>query len=205
LDLSATTDLTAFVLIGRVDGELRVWAYFWIPEDSVAEAARRDRAPYDVWVRECLLRTTPGKVIDYAFVARDIGEITAGLDVAAIAFDRWRMDRMKSALEAAGVDLPLQPFGQGFQSMSPAMDALEADLLKGNVAHGGHPVLSMCAANAVSVPDPAGNRKLDKSKATGRIDGMVALTMACGVEAIAEDIAPVTPWDADPSYSLADI
>lgn len=181
LDLSATTDLTAFVMVARDGERLNVWPFFWMPQDSVYEAAKRDRAPYDVWVREGLLRTTPGKVIDYAFVARDIGEITAGLDVANIAFDRWRMDRMKLALETAGIDLPLEPFGQGYQSMSPALDALEADLLKGNLAHGGHPVLSMCAANAVAVPDPAGNRKLDKSKATGRIDGMVALAMACGV------------------------
>lgn len=204
LDLSATTDLTAFVLAARDDdGTLHVHPYFWMPLDSVAEASRRDRAPYDLWVREGLLRTTPGKVIDYAFVARDIGEITAGLDVAGVAFDRWRMDRMQAALETAGVDLPLEPFGQGYQSMSPAMDALEADLLQGKVAHGGHPVLSMCAANAVAVPDPAGNRKLDKSKATGRIDGMVALVMASGIAATHEAVE-LTPWDVDPEYSLAD-
>jgi phage terminase large subunit-like protein len=184
--------LTALVLVGREGARLNVWPFFWMPQDSVYEAARRDKAPYDVWVREGLLRTTPGKVIDYAFVARDIGEITAGLDVANIAFDRWRMDRMKLALEGAGVDLPLEAFGQGYQSMSPALDALEADLLAGNLAHGGHPVLTMCAANAVAVPDPAGNRKLDKSKATGRIDGMVALTMASGVMAIQRE-AEVTP------------
>lgn len=206
LDLSATTDLTALVLIGRdAAGALNVYPHFWMPHDAVPEASRRDRAPYDVWVREGLLRTTPGKVIDYAFVARDIGEICAGLDVAQIAFDRWRMDRMKAALEGAGVDLPLEPFGQGFQSMSPAMDALEADLLQERVLHGGHPVLAMCAANAVAVRDPAGNRKLDKSKATGRIDGMVALTMACGAEAKAAEAFTPTPWDVNPHFSLADI
>jgi phage terminase large subunit-like protein len=41
----------------------------------------------------------------------------------------------------------------------------------------------MCAANAVVIKDPAGNRKLDKVKSTGRIDGIVALTIAEGVEA----------------------
>jgi phage terminase large subunit-like protein len=166
-----------------------------MPQDSVAEASRRDRAPYDLWVKQGLLRTTPGKVIDYSFVARDIGEITAGLNVAKLAFDRWRMDRMQFALDAAGVVLPLEPFGQGYQSMSPALDALEADLLNGVVRHGGHPVLAMCAANAVAVPDPAGNRKLDKSKATGRIDGLVALAMAEGVEAMnAESSVSVDEW-----------
>jgi len=190
LDLSATTDLTALVLTCRKDGLLHVQPFFWMPLDSVEEASKRDRAPYDVWVRDGLLRTTPGKVIDYDFVAHDIGEICAGLNIGKIAFDRWRMDRMKGALERQGVELPLEPFGQGYVSMSPALDALEADLLNGIVRHGGHPVLAMCAANAVAVPDPAGNRKLDKSKATGRIDGMQALAMAEGVEAMSAESEP---------------
>jgi phage terminase large subunit-like protein len=201
LDLSATTDLTALVLTCRMDGELHVRPFFWMPHDSVQEAVRRDKAPYDVWVREGLMRTTPGKVIDYAFVARDIGEICSGLSVAKIGFDRWRMDRMQTALAAGGVELPLEPFGQGFVSMSPALDALEADLLKETIRHGGHPVLAMCAANAVATQDPAGNRKLDKAKATGRIDGLVALAMAEGVEAMMQEAPAFSPWD-DPSFSL---
>jgi phage terminase large subunit-like protein len=59
----------------------------------------------------------------------------------------------------------------------------------------------MCAANAVAVSDPAGNRKLDKHKATGRIDGLVALAMAEGVEAMMQELVPVSPWD-DPAFSL---
>jgi phage terminase large subunit-like protein len=201
LDLSATTDLTALVLTCRVGSELFVRSFFWMPLDSVAEASRRDKAPYDVWVREGLLRTTPGKVIDYDYVAKDIGEICSGLSIAKIGFDRWRMDRMQQALQRQGVELPLEPFGQGYMSMSPALDALEADLLKECVRHGGHPVLAMCAANAVAVSDPAGNRKLDKAKATGRIDGLVALAMAEGVEAMMQEAVPVSPWD-DPNFSL---
>jgi phage terminase large subunit-like protein len=201
LDLSATTDLTALVLTCRKDDLVGVRPFFWMPLESVAEASRRDKAPYDVWVREGLLRTTPGKVIDYDYVARDIGEICSGLSIAKIGFDRWRMDRMQQALARQGVDLPLEPFGQGYMSMSPALDALEADLLKECILHGGHPVLAMCAANAVAVSDPAGNRKLDKAKATGRIDGLVALAMAEGVEAMMQELIPVSPWD-DPNFSL---
>lgn len=187
LDLSATTDLTSLVLTCRVDGVLHVLPFFWMPHDSVRDASKRDGANYEVWVREGLIRTTPGKVIDYDFVARDVGDITANLNIAKIAFDRWRMDRMQGALDRQGVVLPLEPFGQGFQSMSPALDALEADLLAGKLRHGDNGPLGMCARNAVSTPDPAGNRKLDKSKATGRIDGMVALAMAAGVEAMNAD------------------
>lgn len=187
LDLSATTDLTSLVLTQRQAGKLMVRPWFWMPEANIAEATKRDRAPYDVWVREGLIRTTPGPVIDYAFVARDVAEICAGLPVQRIGFDRWRMDRLKLELERIGVELPLEPFGQGFMSMSPALDALEEDLLQNRLLHGGNGPLGMCAANAVAVRDPAGNRKLDKSKATGRIDGLVALAMARGVEAMLTD------------------
>lgn len=201
IDLSATTDLTALVLTNRQDDVLAVQAHFWMPEDMVEIASKRDRAPYDVWVRQGFIRTTPGPVIDYDFVARDIGEICSGLQIENLAFDRWRMDRMKGAMERQGVVLPLEPFGQGFVSMSPAIDALEADLLSGKVRHGANPVLTMCAANAVAILDPAGNRKLDKSKSTGRIDGMVALAMAEGVEAMNKTPeVPVDSWIA--SYAL---
>lgn len=202
LDLSSTTDLTAFVLTVRDDdGRLHVLPFFWMPMDTVMDAAKRDRAPYDVWVRQGLLRTTPGKVIDYRFVARDIGQITEGMSIAKVGFDRWRMDRMQTALIEEEVDLPLEPFGQGFASMSPALDSLEADLLQEQLIHDGHPVLAMCAANAVAVKDTAENRKLDKSKATGRIDGMVALAMAEGVETKGAEPAAASPWD-DPDFVM---
>lgn len=195
LDLSSTTDLTSLVLTNRRDDDISVLPFFWMPHDTVLEAKKRDKAPYDVWVKKGLIRTTPGKVLDYDFIARDIGVITADLDIAAIGFDRWRMDRMKAALERQEVVLPLVPFGQGFKDMSPALDALEEDLLKERLLHGGNPVLAMCAANAVAVEDPAENRKLDKVKATGRIDGMVALAMAEGVQTMKADAdTPVDDW-----------
>lgn len=204
LDLSSTTDLTSLVLTNRQADGLHVRPYFWMPRDTVLEAKKRDRAPYDVWVKKGLLRTTPGKVIDYDFVARDIGVICADLDIAMIAFDRWRMDRMKSALERQEVELPLVAFGQGFASMSPALDALESDLLQEQLFHGGHPVLAMCAANAVAVEDAAENRKLDKAKATGRIDGMQALAMAEGVETMtATTETSVDEWIASLRASAA--
>ena len=181
LDLSARLDLTALVIVGQVEGVWHVQPHFWTPEQGLADRARKDRAPYDVWARQGLLHTTPGASVDYAFVATDMAEILSDLDVRAVAFDRWRIDLLKRELDAIGCDLPLEPFGQGFRDMAPALDALEAELLNHRIAHGGHAVLQMCAANAVVAKDPTGARKLDKSKVTGRIDGMVALAMALGV------------------------
>jgi len=181
LDLSARTDLTALVIVGEVDGVWHVQPHFWTPSQGLEERARRDRAPYDVWHRQGVLRTTPGATVDYEHVAADMLEIFADLEVQAIAYDRWRIDLMRKELDRLGADLPLVEWGQGYKDMAPALDALEAELLNGRIAHGGNPLLTWCAANAVVTKDPTGARKLDKAKATGRIDGLQALAMAMGV------------------------
>ena len=181
LDLSARTDLTALVIAGKIAGVWHITAHFWTPENGLIERSKRDRQPYDVWVRQGYLNTTPGSTVDYEFVAQDIAEILSGLNVQSVAFDRWRIDLLKKEFDALGIVLPLVEYGQGFKDMSPALDALEAELLNGRIAHGAHPVMTMCAANAIVTKDAAGNRKLDKHKATGRIDGLVALAMAFGV------------------------
>jgi len=72
------------------------------------------------------------------------------------------------------------PYGQGTLSMTPALRALEVKLLGKQLRHGNHPILEMCAKNA-KVTGDSGARKFDKKHQRGRIDGMVALAMACGV------------------------
>lgn len=181
LDLSARNDLTALVLIAQdADGRWHVRCEFFAPLTGIHDRATRDRAPYDVWHQQGRLTATPGASVDYEAVARRLAEVCDTYPVQTIAFDRWRIDVLKAELSRLGVELPLEPFGQGFRDMGPALDLLEADLLNEAVRHGNHPILTWCAANAVATTDPAGNRKLDKHKATGRIDGMVALAMARG-------------------------
>lgn len=182
LDLSARTDLTACVFLGRKGEKYYTYPTVWTPEMGLVDRAKRDRVPYDLWVKQGYLFTTPGATVDYEYVAKHIGEIASDVKILhAIAFDRWRIDVFKKECDKLGLELPLVPFGQGFKDMSPALDTLEAQLLNARIVHNNNPALNMAAANAVVVKDPAGGRKLDKSKATNRIDPMVALTMACGV------------------------
>lgn len=205
LDLSLTTDLTALVLIAQEAGLWHVLPIFWTPESTLVERSKRDRSPYDAWVRDGFMKATPGPAVEYDFVARDIAAITEGMDVRKIGFDRHRMKTLQAELDRLGVVLPFEEFAQGFVSMAPAIDRAEIEFLHTRFRHGGHPVLSMCAANAIIVQDAAGNRKMDKSKSTGRIDGMVSLAMAVGVATgLNEDDTPApSPWD-DPNFSLTE-
>ena len=180
LDLSAKTDLTAMVVIAFRE-KWHVKSYFWTPEKGLRDRAKRDRAPYDVWEKEGLIRAIPGASVDYEAVARDMRDILQDSEVKAIAFDRWRFDLLKKELDEIGADWNLIPFGQGFKDMAPAIDKLEELFLNEQLAHGNNKVLEMCMANARIEQDAAGNRKMNKAKATGRIDGAVALAMAVGV------------------------
>jgi phage terminase large subunit-like protein len=196
LDLSETSDLTAFVLICPIDKRIHVRPTFWLPDDGLLVRSRKDRVPYDQWHREGFLETTPGRSIEYEMVAKRIVDTMSEFNVRKIAFDRWNMKHLVPWLVKAGLSLErvealFEPFGQGFQSMSPALNELETMLRNGRVNHGGHPVLTMCARNSIVNRDPAGGRKLDKKKSRGRIDGMVALAMAASVAAAEMNEAPV--------------
>ena len=183
LDLSAVGDLTALVLVGQVEGVWQVHPTFWLPADGLTQKARADRVPYDLWHRDGYLEAAPGSSIDYEYVAEYLRGVFDSYDVRTIAFDRWGFRHLRPWLLKAGfteafIEAHFTEFGQGYQDMSPSLRALEGEILNARLAHGGHPVLTMCAANAVIATDPAGNRKFEKAKASGRIDGMVALAMA---------------------------
>ena len=185
LDLSSVSDLTALVLLSERDGKFDVNPTFWLPETGLAEKSRDDRVPYDIWARDGYLQTTPGKSIEYEFVAEYLRGVFDSCNVRAMAFDRYNMKFLKPWLERVGFsEEELErfiEFGQGFISMSPALRETESLLLGNKLRHGKHPVLTMCASNAVTITDSTGNRKLAKQKSSGRIDGMVALAMAVGV------------------------
>ena len=188
LDLSSVNDLTAFVLIGKIRDTWHVKPTFWLPGVGLEQKSRSDRVPYDVWAKNGYLETTPGSTVEYEFVAKHLKKVFDVYNIRKLAFDRWNMKHFKPWLEREGFSIQFMEerfveFGQGTQSMSPALRDLESAILEGKLAHGNHPVLSMCASCAVIEGKDDANRKLSKNRSTGRIDGLVALAMASGVAA----------------------
>ena len=177
LDLGATRDLTALVIVLQDAEEVfHVKPYCWLPGD-LYERSEQDRAPYAAWAKLGLL-TAIGPTTDPRVIAQKIAEINATNKIAALAFDRWRISDLKREMDAIGCSIPIEPHGQGYRDMSPAVDIVERLVIQKKLRHGAHPVLAWCAANAVVTRDPAGGRKLDKAKSSGRIDALVALAMA---------------------------
>lgn len=180
LDLSSTTDVTAFVLVFPPQGPAdpyQVLCWFWIPEETMKLRTKRDRMQYQTWVRQGYMSTTPGDAIDHDFVLAKIGDLCEWYDIQEIAFDRWGAAQVQAKLQELGGPDWLVQFGQGFASMSAPMNELERLIFAERLAHGGNPVLSWMAGNLVATMDSAGNKKPDKAKSTEKIDGMVALLM----------------------------
>jgi len=204
LDLSATSDLTALVLMAPVNGRFHVKPVFWLPREGLREKAARDRVPYDLWHRDGFLEVTPGKSVEYEFVAEYLRGVFDRYDVVQLGFDDWNFRHLKPWLVRAGfpeeeLEAKFLPIRQNYKDMSPALRALESALLEQKIVHDGHPVLSMCAANAVVVSDGKENRMLTKAKSHGRIDGMVALALAQAVAGTYEappvlDIGAMLIW-----------
>ena len=189
LDLSSTTDITAFVLVfPPLDEEdkYHILPYFWIPEENVDLRVRRDHVPYDLWEKQGTLLTTEGNVVHYGYIEKFIEKLNERFNIHEIAYDRWGAVQMVQNLE--GMGFTVVPFGQGFKDMNPPTKELMKLTLEKRIAHGGHPVLRWMMDNIFIKTDPAGNIKPDKEKSTEKIDGVVATIMAldrairCGLD-----------------------
>lgn len=179
LDLSSSGDITALVLMfpPRTDDEKYIMlSYFWVPEDTVPKRVQQTSVPYDNWVAQGYVQATPGNVIDYAYIQNTIGELSYKYHIREIAFDRWGSNMLVERLTEMG--LTVVPFGQGYKDMSPASRAFYEELMKGNIIHGGNPVMKWMCGNVVIEQDPAGNIKPTKAKSKDKIDGVVAAIMA---------------------------
>ena len=179
LDLSSSGDITAFVLMFPPCTETEPYymlPFFWVPEDTIPLRVKRASVPYDVWVRQGYLMSTEGNVIHYGFIEKVIEQLGELYHIREIAFDRWGAVQMVQNLEGAG--FTVVPIGQGYRDMSPPTKAFYELLMKGEIIHGGNPVMRWMAGNVVVETDPAGNIKPTKAKSAEKIDGIVAAIMA---------------------------
>lgn len=195
LDLASVHDLCALIIASEDGG---IEPHFWLPEHGLAEKSKLDHVPYDVWAKQGLLHTTPGKAVEFEYVAEFLRGVFDRCDVQKAGFDRALMKYLMPWLKKAGFsDEELSRFvevGQGTLSMTPALREMEVGLLNTRYRHGNHPILNMCSHNARVVGE-SGARKFDKSKTRGRIDGMTAWANAVSVMPIAvQDSGSLNDW-----------
>ncbi|MDP6709413.1 MAG: terminase large subunit [Alphaproteobacteria bacterium] len=179
LDLSATTDLTALVLVfPDDDGGYDVLPYFFCPKESVERRARRDRVPYPEWVRDGHLIATEGATVDYQAVLKTIEILAARYEIRRVALDDWNSTMLYNAISELGLEAALVRLG--WKSYNTPTKELERLVIDHELRHGGHPVMRWNAANVSVATDPAGNLKPAKDKSSDRIDGIIGLILGLG-------------------------
>ena len=177
LDLSSTTDISAFVMaFQQADGRVYLIPRFWLPAENVRKRADRDHVPYDVWERNGWLTLTPGNAVDYDVIRRDIQDLASKYWIQSLRIDPWNATQLATQLQGDG--LPVEFFRQGYQSLSGPSKELEKFILRRELVHPHNPVLTWMAGNVAVEKDAAENIKPSKARSTERIDGIVAAVMA---------------------------
>lgn len=188
LDLSTRNDLSALTLFFEEDGRQIVVPFFWVPAEDARRRSRVDRVPYEQWIADGLLTATPAPVVDQGFIREDINRIAREYGLAELAFDGWNASKLTLELQGDGVRVV--EMRQGFRDLSEATKHLGALVTGRTLQHGGHPVLRWMASNMVVRENAEGYFMPDKSKATERIDGVVALIMAVAVACRRRSVEP---------------
>lgn len=208
LDLSSTTDLCAFNFIAPFTtgkpGFDCFW-HFWMPKQGLAERCKRDRVPYDKWIKEGWITATEGNVVDYdairAFLSGKIEHplvgtppVTSCVKIQELAFDRWGATHLATQLLGDGVNMV--QLGQGYGSMSAPSKELLRLIGLAQLNHGGNPVARWMANCTIFINDGAENIKPDKPdrmRSIKRIDGIVAT-----IDSLARAIVPREPVPGAP-------
>lgn len=192
LDLASINDTTSLVLIFPADDgdNFDVLCFFWLPEMTYTDRINKDGVNYDIWEKEGYINLTPGNVTDYNYIYSEITGFTKygkktdkpGIldmfNLQSIGYDRFNSSQLVIDLIDQGIEMT--PFGQGYQSMNTPTKGIQKLILSTKLNHGGNPVLRWQFGNVHITRNPAGDIKIDKSKSSDKVDGVVALVMAYG-------------------------
>ena len=173
VDLSATTDITSVNLEFPLHDGRYAWInHCFLPEDGILEKERRDKVPYTAWAREGYITLTPGPTIDYEWIQSYIMEMSKIYQIQEVDYDPWNSTQFANNLMNEGFECV--EIRQGFKTLSEPIKDVEKLILEKRLITFNNPVLRFAISNAVPSLDPAGNIKLDKSKASKRIDPIIA-------------------------------
>jgi phage terminase large subunit-like protein len=172
LDLSSKSDITAVVMLFPDGDNLTIIGRYYVPESTLHDPNNKNRNFYAAWTRAGYLHTTPGNIVDYAVIQRDIIELGELYNVISISYDSWNATYLTTQLQQHG--FTTEKVGQGFASMSPACKEYETYVASKRIMHDNNPVMNWAISNMVIDMDAAGNVKPNKKKAPNKIDPVVA-------------------------------
>ena len=189
LDLASTRDISALVLLFKVEEKFIILPYFFIPLENAKKRSERDGVDYVSWIRDGHIIGTEGDVADYNFIKAKINELSKKYRIQSIAYDRWNASQLVIDLINDGANMT--PFGQGFVSMSAPTKSAELEIISKRLIHNNNPAMNWMISNVAIQEDPAGNIKIAKNKSKEKVDGVVAMVMALGEYMTGDDVDSV--------------
>lgn len=178
VDLSAKLDLTSIGFEFKMNDEYFVLSHSFMPEDTLKAKMRTDRVPYDLWVNQGWITTTPGGVVDYSFIMAFIEDKIKQFNIKPIEIcaDPWNATQFMQDLESKG--FTVIEIRQGVQTLGAPTKDFREKVYQKRVKHNGNPVLTWAIGNAVTRQDANENIQLDKAKSSNRIDPIASLINA---------------------------
>ena len=214
LDLSKQTDFSALCALWDMgDGSYESEVILWTPEEGLYDRSVRDMTDYVYWHEHGYIRTTPGKIIDYQFIAKQVSDYMHNYYVVGLAYDAWRMKEFETEMEKMGIQTNREqhhpglwtiPHSQGFAgsvvseqarlTMPRSIDAAERLIYEHDLRVLYNPAVRQAIMSTVVIMDASENRRLNKLKTTRRIDAAVALIQSCGFAAMM-GVQSTSPFD----------
>lgn len=188
LDLSTNTDLTAVCAAFQPEQSGEKWKAIWrlfMPMDNLLERERQDKVPYTEWARQGLIIPTDGNTVDYDYIEQEIRLFGEKFLIDEIAYDPFKAGEVVAHL---GTEFTMVSTAQRYNPMAIYSDIFERMVRKGELAHGGHPILRWMMSCTEVKADRQGNimpMKPRRETSGKRIDGIVAAIMAIGRASVA--------------------
>lgn len=183
-DFSSVRDITALVMFSPEKdpwGQYPVIPFMWFPSANAEKRTYKDGHPYINWLEHGFMFGTPNDYIDPNAIIRCGIRIYEYFGLQAIAFDRWGSDSYYANWDQAGIECVR--FGQGFGDMDGPINTLFRLVGRGELGHGGHPVLRWMAGNCTAEQNKDGRLRINKQSCPEKVDGVLGLAMALGLAA----------------------
>lgn len=180
VDLASTTDLTCATVIFMLPNDEKIYVeqMYWLPEDLLEKRVHEDRVPYDIWLEQDLIRTTPGNKVHYKFVVDWFKEVQNSKDIYLfkVGYDNWSAQYFVEEMKQTFGEHVMEPVIQGKKTLSSPMKSLGADLESKRIVYNNNPILKWNLTNvAVDVDKNDNIQPVKTSNAKKRIDGFASL------------------------------
>ncbi len=181
VDLSQTTDLTAAVVVIQKNGELYLFAKFWLPAEKIEEATARDGLPYEAYIQRGLLEASGDNFVDYHDCYNWLTGLVEQYEILplVVGYDRYSAQYLVQDLQGYGFQTDDVFQGDNLWTTLQEMEGLLKD---GKIHIGDNDLLKVHLLEAgVKMNAERGRGRLVKINRNAHIDGVAAWADAMAV------------------------